>query len=205
MYKDVVLHGCYRRQDSDLFSLEKKVISGIWTYALILSIIPIPLEAYNSVWDVCWIVPSPLDCSDEECTRGLIANKVEIFYSFVHIWTCMFFSVALMILLFRTVKELEDRSKAYLSRGLRSPKKANAEANGDRRRFALDHPASATKKTSSIEQTSEAFTSKVVTPNPSDDDEPPQSDCESDSENESENGGEAIKTYNQLKVRIAEE
>ena len=69
----------YRWQESDLYSLEKKVTFGIWTYALVLSIIPIPLEAYNYDWDICWIVPSPLDCSDEECTRGLIANKLEIF------------------------------------------------------------------------------------------------------------------------------
>lgn len=103
----------YRWQDSDLSRLEKKVTIGIWTYAMVLSIIPIPLQAYNSDWDVCWIVPSPLDCVGDECTRGVMANKLEIFYSFVHIWTCVVVCVILMILLFRTVKHLEDKSRSY--------------------------------------------------------------------------------------------
>ena len=185
----------YRWQESDLFSLEKEVTFGIWAYALVLSIIPIPLEAYNSDFDVCWIVPSPLNCSDEECTRGLIANKLEIYYSFVHIWTCMFFSVVLMVLLFRTVKELEDRSKVHLPRGVPSSQTTNIEATGGRSatNSAVDHPASPTAKTSAIEElTSEAFTNNV------DDDEPPQSNCESENESDSDsesgnknkNGGE---------------
>ncbi len=107
----------YRWSGSDLSSLEKKVTIGIWAYALVLSIIPIPLEAYNSDWDVCWIVPSPLDCVGDECTRGQIATKLEIFYSFIHIWTCMFVSVILMIMLFRTVKNLEDKSRNHVARG----------------------------------------------------------------------------------------
>jgi len=107
----------YRWLDSDLSRLEKKVTIGIWIYALVLSIVPIPLNAYNSDWDVCWIVPSPLDCSDEDCTRGLMAYHLEIYYSYVHIWTCVLLCVVLMIGLFITVKDLEDSVKAYVSVG----------------------------------------------------------------------------------------
>ncbi len=107
----------YRWQTSDLSKLEKKVTIAIWIYAFVLSIIPIPLEAYNSDWDVCWIVPSPLDCVGDECTRGLMASKLEIFYSFIHIWTCIIISIILMVMLFRTVKNLEDKSKNHIARG----------------------------------------------------------------------------------------
>jgi len=100
----------YRWDNQALQRLEKRATIGIWSYALILSVIPIPLEAYNSDWDVCWIAPAPLDCLEGECERGMIAVELEIYYSFVHIWFCMVFSTMMMASLYWTVRNLEDSS-----------------------------------------------------------------------------------------------
>ena len=123
----------WRWQDSQLSRLEKKVTIAIWVYALILSIIPIPLDAYNSDWDVCWIAPVPLDCVGDECTSGRAAEKIDFFYIFFHIWACVLACVVLMFLLFKTVRNLEDKSNAYNTTSVRQmvdSSKSNACASG---------------------------------------------------------------------------
>jgi len=102
----------YRWRDQQLWRLEYKVTAGIWLYCLAWSIVPIPLQAYNSDWDVCWVVSAPLDCIDD-CTRGLGAMYLEIYFTFIHIWVCLVSTIVLMIILVRTVKSIEDKASKY--------------------------------------------------------------------------------------------
>mmetsp|Transcript_5419 Transcript_5419/g.8018 ORF Transcript_5419/g.8018 Transcript_5419/m.8018 type:complete len:494 (+) Transcript_5419:108-1589(+) len=102
----------YRWRDQQLRKTEYKVRIGIWLYCLAWSIVPIPLHAYNSDWDVCWVVPAPLDCIDD-CTRGLGAMYLERYFTFIHIWVCLVSSIVLMAILVHTVKSIEDKVSKY--------------------------------------------------------------------------------------------
>ncbi len=146
----------YRFSSARLHHLSRIVVIGIWVYSFVLSIVPIPLQAYNSDWDVCWIVPAPLDCVGDECTRGQIANKLEIFYSFVHIWTCIFAALGLMGLLFITVKSLEKKSKQYL-----------AKVSTSAEREQEDSPRKSLSISLSLQKAYKRFSSRISLKNPS--------------------------------------
>lgn len=100
----------YQWTNSKLAKLERKVTIFIWTYSLVLSIIPIPMKAYNADYDVCWLAPSPLACEGEDCTRGLYANYLQYYYSFAHIYTCLIICIVLICVLFCTVRKVEEKN-----------------------------------------------------------------------------------------------
>jgi hypothetical protein len=103
----------YSWRDEKLKTLDPWIQGTIWTLAVGLAIVPIPLKLYNNSWKVCWIDTYPLDCKGEDCQRGdedttwiyalLISS---IFPSYL----CMILSVVFMSVIYATVRKMENRN-----------------------------------------------------------------------------------------------
>jgi MFS family permease len=61
------------KTDQELSRYEPWVHCAIWTIALTMSSIPLPLQMYNNLYEACWVASAPLECWNVEgipCTRG---------------------------------------------------------------------------------------------------------------------------------------
>ena len=110
----------YNWTDSQLRRVEPYCHVGIWIFGLVSAIYPIPMELYNSAWQLCWIESHPVECLDsyrygEEatCTRGDNAWFHSLAFSIFPCWLCVFLSFFFMGSIYSSVRQLETRLSRY--------------------------------------------------------------------------------------------
>ena len=108
----------YNWRQDNLKSLDPWVHGTIWSLALGLAILPIPMNLYNNAWEVCWIESLPRQCGGpdgQDCIRG--TDKAWIYAltlsSIFPSYLCMFLSVVFMGWIYLSVRHMETRNMIY--------------------------------------------------------------------------------------------
>jgi len=110
----------YRWTDTQVAKLEPWFYSVIWTVSLACAILPLPFDMYNNFIQVCWIVASPLGCQETwsygqeaaNCARGDNAGILGLVFTVVR-WPIMFACIVIMVLMYCSVRSVEDRMAQY--------------------------------------------------------------------------------------------
>jgi len=103
-----------------LQKLEPVLNSLILFFAVGTSIVLLPLGVYNNIGAVCWVMGLPHGCGnsnyqpgDEPCERGNFAWLYGVALFYAPLWCCIVFTTFAMVMIYRKVKRVEDRSSTY--------------------------------------------------------------------------------------------
>ena len=128
----------YNWSSTKVFNLQNKLQWLIWLLSLAFSIIFIPLNMYNYFNQLCWIEAYPLGCTNsipkfgEEtvdpavdgnddiyyCTRGDNAWIAQYVFGFFPMIPCICISIVSMILIYKSVRQIEMRAERYTFGGV---------------------------------------------------------------------------------------
>ena len=110
----------YGWREERLQRLERWLHAFVLIFAFGTGILLIPLNVYNHIGAVCWVVGLPKGCensnyqpSDVPCERGNDAWKYGFALFYVPLWVCIIFTTIAMIMIYRKVRETEKRSSRY--------------------------------------------------------------------------------------------
>ena len=105
-----------------LVRVEKMVHGAILTFSVGTAILLLPLEQYNHISSVCWVIGEPQGCghstnrpSEEEvpCTRGDYAYLYGLALFYGPLWICVLACITSMIIIYREVKMTHHRINQY--------------------------------------------------------------------------------------------
>ena len=117
----VVKHGWTDHQ------LEKRIeaplYASVWVLALLLAIIPLPLQWYNNAMNVCWVESTPYQCEymwvvpaceDVPCTRGGKGAQSYTYATVAVSWTLNFLSLSYLAMIYVAVRKTENLQIKYV-------------------------------------------------------------------------------------------
>lgn len=122
----------YSWTDTQLEKLEKWAHGAIWVFVIGASVFPIPLGLYNNTGGFCWIESYPYGCKDSltygkdaNCTRGDNAWVYQVFFQLFPEWTCFFLLLVIRVMIYFSVRKLENTSRKYSAIALTNHTQSN--------------------------------------------------------------------------------
>lgn len=110
----------YNWTEEMLAGIERRVHAVVLTFSVGTSIALIPLEQYNHIGAVCWIIGDPRDCgnssfqsSDVPCERGNHAWLYGLALFYGPLWVCICACVSSMVFIYQEVKKTHARIQRW--------------------------------------------------------------------------------------------
>lgn len=114
----------FRWTEDQIKVVERYVNIFILTFTIGTSILLLPLNQYNHIGAVCWVIGDPVDCGNssfqenpnEVCERGDYAWVYGLALFYAPLWICVIACVSSMIILYQEVRKVHQKSLRHSMR-----------------------------------------------------------------------------------------